>query len=155
MDLVRTVLLYMMMLVGSATGTSPDVTPMPANALPTPTPYVMQAPTAVPTARPTATPQPTRYSTLYVGDKGSAVRRLQDRLRELGYLKGNADGSYGAQTKTAVENFQRANGLKVDGIAGRNTQQVLFESPTVVYANAATPLPTAAPVTATLSANVH
>ena len=47
MDLVRTVLLYMMMLVGTATGVSPEVTPMPANALPTPTPYVTQAPTAV------------------------------------------------------------------------------------------------------------
>ena len=149
MDLVKTVLLYMMMLVGTATGASPEVTPIPANALPTPTPYVTQAPTAIPTARPTATPQPTRYSTLYVGDKGSAVRALQNRLNELGYLKATPDGNYGAQTKTAVENFQRANGLKVDGIAGRNTQQVLFESPTVIYANAATRTPTRPPVTAT------
>ncbi len=149
MDLVKTVLLYMMMLVGTATGVSPNVTPMPANALPTPTPYVTQAPTAVPTARPTAAPRATRYTTLYVGDKGNAVRALQNRLQELGYLRTSPDGSYGAQTKTAVENFQRANGLKVDGIAGRNTQQVLFESPDVIYANAATAIPTMPPVTAT------
>ncbi len=148
MDLVRTIMLYMMMLVGTSTSVSPEVTPLPASALPTPTPYVTQAPTSVPTARPTASPRPTRYSTLYVGDKGTAVRSLQTRLKELGYLKGNVDGSYGAQTKTAVENFQRANGLKVDGIAGRNTQQVLFESADVIYANAATPTPTLAPVTA-------
>ena len=149
MDLVRTIMLYMMMLVGTATGVSPSVTPIPANALPTPTPYVTQAPTAVPTARPTASPRPTRYTTLYVGDKGNAVRALQNRLKELGYLSGNADGSYGAQTKTAVENFQRANGLKVDGIAGRNTQQIMFESENVVYAHAATLIPTAVPITPT------
>ena len=79
MDLVRTVLLYMMMLVNTATGASPSVTPIPASALPTPTPYVTQAPTSIPTAPPTAAPRPTRYNTLYVGDKGSAVRALQNR----------------------------------------------------------------------------
>ena len=147
MDLVRTVLLYMMMLVNTATGASPSVTPMPASALPTPTPYVTQAPTAVPTVAPTA--RATRYNTLYVGDKGTSVRALQNRLKELGYLTGNVDGSYGAQTKTAVENFQRANGLKVDGIAGRNTQQIMFESPDVVWARMATLIPTIAPVTPT------
>ena len=146
MDLVRTVLLYMMMLVGTATGVSPEVTPMPANALPTPTPYVTQAPTAVPA---TPSPRPTRYTTLYLNDKGNAVRALQNRLKELGYLTGNVDGTYGTKTKTAVEDFQRANGLKVDGIAGRATQQVLFESENVVYASAATLIPTVPPVTPT------
>ena len=148
MDLVRTVILYMMMLVGTATNVSPSVTPMPASALPTPTPLV-ELITPAPTTPPTARPQATRYTTLYVGDKGTAVRNLQNRLRELGYLQGNADGSYGAQTKAAVERFQRANGLKADGIAGKATQQVMYESPDVVYANATTPTPTPRPVTAT------
>ena len=149
MDLVKTLLLYMMMLVNTATGVSPDVTPMPASALPTPTPYVTQAP-VTPGPVFTATPRPTRYTTLYVGDKGNNVRALQNRLIELGYLTGSADGSYGAQTKTAVERFQRANGLKVDGIAGRNTQQIMFESPDVVYARAVpTLIPTIVPVTPT------
>lgn len=146
MDLVRTVLLYMMMLVGTATGVAPDVTPMPAAALPTPTPIVTRAPA---TATPVRTPTPGNYRTLAVGDKGSNVRNLQNRLKELGYLTGNVDGNYGQQTKAAVEAFQRANGLRVDGIAGRNTQQVMFESPNVVYASAATPTPTRVPVTAT------
>ena len=83
MDLVRTVLLYMMMLVGTATGASPEITPMPAGALPTPTAYVTPAPTARPTNAPTPSPRPTTYKTLYVGDKGSAVRALQTRLKEL------------------------------------------------------------------------
>ncbi len=149
MDLVRTVLLYMMMLVGTATGASPEITPMPAGALPTPTAYVTPAPTARPTNAPTPSPRPTTYKTLYVGDKGSAVRALQTRLKELGYLTGSVDGNYGQQTKQAVEHFQRNNGLKVDGIAGKNTQQVMFESPNVVYASAATLIPTYPPVTAT------
>ena len=36
MDLVRTVLLYLMMVVSSATGVSPDVTPIPASQIATP-----------------------------------------------------------------------------------------------------------------------
>ena len=144
MDFVKTILLYMMMLVGSATGTSPEVTPMPISYLPTPEPIVTAAPTIVPTATPRAA---RRYTTLYVGDTGSDVRRLQNRLKELGYLSGSADGSYGPKTETAVRDFQRRNGLKADGIAGSKTLQVLYDSPDVIYANASTMIPTMAPVT--------
>jgi len=42
-------------------------------------------------------------------------------LKEWGYYKGNVDGVYGSQTQQAVKNFQKANGLKQDGIAGEKT----------------------------------
>jgi peptidoglycan hydrolase-like protein with peptidoglycan-binding domain len=55
------------------------------------------------------------------GDSGPAVRRLQQRLRYEGYNPGEIDGEFGPQTERAVRQFQRANGLYVDGVAGRET----------------------------------
>lgn len=55
------------------------------------------------------------------GSSGSEVKQIQQKLKEWGYYKGNVDGVYGSQTQQAVKNFQKANGLKVDGIAGEKT----------------------------------
>ena len=119
MDLIKTLMVYMMLLVGSSTEGAPAVTPVPATPAPLPTAAVIVS-TAAPSA-PTATPG-VRYGTIYVGDKGENVRRLQKRLNELGYYKGKIDGQYGQQTRRAVEEFQRQTELKADGIAGRITQ---------------------------------
>ena len=54
MDLMKTLLVYMMLVVGSSTETAPAVTPPPAQ--PTATAYVTAVPTAIPTAVPTAVP---------------------------------------------------------------------------------------------------
>lgn len=51
--------------------------------------------------------------------------QIQKALIARGYdLK--ADGSYGPKTEAAVRAFQKANGLTVDGDAGRRTLAVLF-----------------------------
>ena len=55
------------------------------------------------------------------GSSGSEVREIQTRLKRWGYYKGNIDGIYGSKTISAVRYFQRNNGLKVDGIAGKET----------------------------------
>ena len=55
---------------------------------------------------------------LQKGSKGDEVEALQQRLITLGYLEGSADGAFGNMTQTAVEAFQRANGLTVTGVAG-------------------------------------
>ena len=47
------------------------------------------------------------FPTLAMGDSGSEVRRLQDRLAQLGYLNDKADGHYGANTQAAVEQLER------------------------------------------------
>ena len=118
MDLIKTLLVYMMVMVSGAVEAAPAVTPPPA-ALPTATPApitpapVTLAPTLIPTLAPTATPN--RYTTLYVGDRGEAVRKLQRRLTELKYLNDKIDGVYGKNTKKAVERLQYYNGLSVDG----------------------------------------
>lgn len=63
---------------------------------------------------------------LYKGCTGSDVRVLQQLLKNLGYYTGAVDGIFGSNTRTAVQNFQRRNGLGVDGIAGRNTFRILL-----------------------------
>lgn len=69
------------------------------------------------------------YSTSYAlskyGSRGQEVRTIQDKLKRWGYYKGNVDGIYGSQTLEAVKYFQRKNGLKVDGIAGKDTLRAM------------------------------
>ena len=55
------------------------------------------------------------------GAQGDAVRSLQRNLRTIGYYHGSVDGDYGDGTTAAVTAFQRAYGLKADGIAGKTT----------------------------------
>lgn len=60
-------------------------------------------------------------STLRRGSTGSAVRQVQQKLRNWGYYSGSVDGIYGSATEAAVRNFQQKNGLSVDGICGVRT----------------------------------
>ncbi len=66
------------------------------------------------------------YYPLHQGDDNPYVLTLQKKLIELGYLKGSADGAYGSATVAAVKAFQSSNGLKADGIAGGETQKLLY-----------------------------
>ena len=111
-----------------------SVTPDPARVTP--------PPTAVPTPAPSPTP-----GLLNSGSQGGEVRRLQVRLQDLGYYRGSIDGDYGTGTKTAVQTFQKINGLDADGIAGQLTQTLLYSDnalpapgPVDVLADRDTPL---------------
>jgi peptidoglycan hydrolase-like protein with peptidoglycan-binding domain len=46
---------------------------------------------------------------------------LQFLLNQHGYSAGTPDGIFGTNTQAAVEKYQKANGLTVDGICGKNT----------------------------------
>ena len=96
----------------------------------------------------TATPQ-TNAASLKVGSTGAEVRKMQNRLKELGYLKGSADGDFGAATESAVKSFQAQNGLAVDGKAGTATLNKLYSANAKkAPANVTnTPKPTATPFT--------
>lgn len=59
------------------------------------------------------------------GSTGGEVTQIQQRLQELGYDPGAADGIYGTRTKNAVISFQRDYGLSDDGIAGPKTLEAL------------------------------
>ncbi|MGI6082769.1 MAG: spore cortex-lytic enzyme [Limnochordia bacterium] len=64
---------------------------------------------------------PRARATLYWGSRGSDVRTLQWRLSQWGYYRGAIDGVFGAETAAAVREFQRKNGLPVDGLVGPAT----------------------------------
>ncbi len=59
--------------------------------------------------------------TLRVGARGEPVRALQNRLNQLGYNVGAADGDFGPKTLAAVKAFQKAKGLTADGVVGPKT----------------------------------
>ncbi|MDE6667956.1 MAG: spore cortex-lytic enzyme [Clostridia bacterium] len=59
------------------------------------------------------------------GATGGEVKELQRRLKQWGYYSGAVDGVYGAGTVKAVKDFQKKNGLKADGIAGKSTFEAL------------------------------
>ena len=62
---------------------------------------------------------------LKAGSKGPAVKRLQQRLANLGYRPGTADGAFGAQTASAVMAFEKHEGLGRDGVAGPQVRKRL------------------------------
>lgn len=62
---------------------------------------------------------------LKMGSSGSQVRTLQTKLNNWGYDCGKVDGIFGTKTYNAVKQFQRNNGLAVDGIVGAKTAAAL------------------------------
>lgn len=62
------------------------------------------------------------------GTDGQGVRDLQRRLRGLGYVIDDADGTFGASTEAAVRAFQTVRGIRVDGVCGDETWTTLRES---------------------------
>ncbi|MEU6413410.1 L,D-transpeptidase family protein [Microbispora sp. NPDC046933] len=63
--------------------------------------------------------------TLRLGAKGSAVKALQTRLKELGYVPGSADGRYGGATLTAVWAFQKVQGITPTSTVAARTWRAL------------------------------
>lgn len=80
-----------------------------------------------------ATPTPTRAEqrprlqrglTIRRGMAGTPVKRIQQKLSRQGYLAAE-DGEYGPETEQAVKFVQSMNGLKEDGVVGRQTMASL------------------------------
>lgn len=64
--------------------------------------------------------------TLREGASGYRVTRLQNRLKALNYLLGDADGQLGEGTRLALTAFQKFNDLPQTGVADTKTQQALY-----------------------------
>ena len=104
-------------------------------AAPTSVPSTAPAstPTSVPSSAepvPSSSPAPSRTAPakpekLKTGVKGARVVALQQRLTDLGYWNGKADGTFGGQTQQAVYALQKAAGLDRDGVVGPKTQKAL------------------------------
>ena len=94
----------------------------PAKGGNTPAPTEPDAPVEPTTA-------PSAYTELRANTSSEAIRAMQARLKALGYLMANPSGGYYSATISAVEAFQRAAGLKVQGkVATVEMQQLLFSS---------------------------
>ncbi len=61
------------------------------------------------------------------GDSGQEVTELQERLTELNYWHGGADGEFDNLTTQAVIALQKAAGIDRDGLVGPETQDALDE----------------------------
>ncbi len=83
-------------------GTSTAPTPMPSGG-------------SAPASPPSSNSNP--YVGLTVGSSGPLVRELQTALQSTGLVvRGGADGSFGAATKTALMAFQSVNGIPQTGV---------------------------------------
>lgn len=67
------------------------------------------------------------HLTFALESMGNGTREIQTGLNRLGYGL-EVDGQFGPLTDTAVQKFQRENGLKVDGIVGKHTWAALIRS---------------------------
>ncbi len=94
---------------------SPGVNP-PATAVGT-KPSVSSSP-----SRPTSGKPPLR-----LGDSGAEVRKLQRLLAARGVYKGEINGQFDERLRTAVSQFQKDQGIRVDnwGTYGPKTRKVL------------------------------
>ena len=94
--------------------------------------------------------------TLRQGSSGDAVTLIQQALIDAGFPlpQFGADGIFGAETRSALQDFQRASSLTADGILGQNTMSsldALFSggAPALPPAVPVIPQPTAAPTVTT------
>lgn len=60
-----------------------------------------------------------------LGDEGTDVKELQERLYELDYISA-VTGYFGSDTEEAVKKFQEKNNLTVDGKVGAETREALY-----------------------------
>lgn len=63
---------------------------------------------------------------LSYGSRGDDVKRLQEALNKSGSYNLDVDGIYGQKTQDAVKQWQTANGINADGIAGDDTTNKLY-----------------------------
>lgn len=88
-------------------------------------------PTAVPwSTEPKAAPQPAPVPVPPSAAPASPMlkptkREIQQALKGAGLYKGSVDGKIGPRTREAIKEFQRVNGLNVDGVVGRQTWERL------------------------------
>ena len=91
------------------------------------------------TAAPTATPKPTAQqstdedNTIYYGAYGKKVRKMQERLAELGYPILKIDGKYGQETQLAIDLFCDAVHVREHRYVPRKVWNKLFAKDAPAY----------------------
>ena len=52
-------------------------------------------------------------------------KQIQKALKKAGFYKGPVDGRLGPKSRKAIKEFQKANGLRADGVVGKRTREKL------------------------------
>jgi len=106
---------------------TPSATPTPTpsatltpSATPTPTPSATLTPTATPIPTPSATPTLTPlatppHSATSIPEPTPTTAAVQRALAQRGYYKGRIDDKLGPETRRAIREFQRKEGLRASG----------------------------------------
>ncbi len=81
----------------------------------------------------------------------SALRQVQEKLRQAGAYNGRVDGVWGPDSQAALERFQQRNGLQVTGGLNPATAATLGINPTELLATAPGPAGTGAEAARPLS----
>ncbi|MEI6101670.1 MAG: peptidoglycan-binding protein, partial [Eubacteriales bacterium] len=98
----------------------------PTDPVPSADPNAIASDTAVKTM--------TAYSVITPGTNDPFIAVIQQRLMDLDYMdQDDPTTLYGPATTQAIEYFQRKNGLPQDGVAGVETQTVLFSNEAKPY----------------------
>ncbi len=103
---------------------SPADTPAPS-AAPAPAADAMPPAAPPPAAHPEPAPAPAPAAEMPASNAPMSVREAQQRLTELGYKPGVADGKAGPRTREALKLFQKDNGMPPTGQLDAETMQRL------------------------------
>lgn len=84
-----------------------------------------------------------KFNQISYGSSGNEIKTLQNNLHIVGLYQGPANGKFGPVTQNAVISFQEKNGLKVDGVVGAKTLELLNKQavsikaskPSVIYSS--------------------
>lgn len=76
------------------------------------------------------------WALLALGDRGPAVRQLQELL---GIVGPDADGIFGPRTESVLKDYQKERELTVDGVCGLGTLTALFTRQPTIADGAPTP----------------
>lgn len=102
-------------------------------------PATTQASTTVPaTTKPSDYPLQSKYKVKYTDDairtmvkqkENNYIKAMQKRLHDIGYVaKDNVTGYFGDLTEKSIKDFEKKNGLKVDGKVTKKMLQKLFSA---------------------------
>ena len=76
-----------------------------------------------------------QYQNLSLGSQGKDVEKLQTAL---GFTGPDVDGYFGPKTEKAVMDYQRKKNITIDGIAGQETQSLLYSGSNGTVSNGTT-----------------
>ena len=65
--------------------------------------------------------------------KNQTVKKIQEMLKKKGFYNDTADGNFGPKTKSAVQSFQKSQGVSQDGSVGPDTLKRLCKATSTAY----------------------